>query len=121
MTLSSKPTGADVIDEAVQSTADPKSLADVGGPHSAGASATGAAVAATVEGLGARIGRYRWVICAMLFFATTINYIDRQVLGILATDDAFKNTVGWNELEYGYVTTAFQGAYAIGGQLSCCH
>lgn len=33
---------------------------------------------------GARIGRWRWVICALLFFATTINYIDRPVLGILA-------------------------------------
>jgi ACS family hexuronate transporter-like MFS transporter len=50
----------------------------------------------------------------MLFFATTINYIDRQVLGILATDETFKNTIGWNEAEYGYVTTAFQAAYAIG-------
>jgi MFS transporter, ACS family, hexuronate transporter len=32
-----------------------------------------------------RIGRYRWIICALLFFATTINYLDRQVLGILAS------------------------------------
>jgi ACS family hexuronate transporter-like MFS transporter len=50
----------------------------------------------------------------MLFFATTINYIDRQVLGILATDDNFKHTIGWNEAEYGYVNTAFQAAYALG-------
>ena len=50
----------------------------------------------------------------MLFFATTINYIDRAVLGILATDDTFKHTIGWSEAEYGYVTTVFQAAYAIG-------
>ncbi|MCA1557543.1 MAG: MFS transporter, partial [Acidobacteria bacterium] len=82
-------------------------------PQSAGASVTGAAVAA-FEGAGQKIGRYRWVICAMLFFATTINYIDRQVLGILATDEAFKRTIGWSEAEYGYVNTAFQAAYALG-------
>ncbi len=60
------------------------------------------------------VGRYRWVICALLFFATTINYIDRQVLGILATDENFKSQIGWNEAEYGYVNTAFQAAYAVG-------
>src|SRR5436305_6639884 len=99
--------------ESVKATAQPKSEADVAPPQSAGASVTGAAVAA-VESIGGRIGRYRWVICAMLFFATTINYIDRQVLGILATDDNFKHTIGWNEAEYGYVNTAFQAAYALG-------
>src|SRR6185295_9320760 len=91
----------------------PESEADVDPPQSAGASLTGAAVAAS-EGIVGRVGRYRWVICAMLFFATTINYIDRAVLGILATDNTFKHTIGWNEAEYGYVTTAFQAAYAIG-------
>ena len=60
------------------------------------------------------MGRYRWGICAMLFFATTINYIDRAVLGILATDKTFVRTIGWNEAEYGYITTAFQAAYALG-------
>lgn len=72
---------------------------------------------AAIVGIGdsaIRIGNYRWMICALLFFATTINYIDRQVLGILATDDAFKAQIGWNEAEYGFVTTAFQAAYAIG-------
>src|SRR5262245_11723212 len=62
----------------------------------------------------ARVGHYRWLICALLFFATTINYIDRQVLGILATDKNFKATIGWSEAEYGYVNTAFQAAYALG-------
>jgi ACS family hexuronate transporter-like MFS transporter len=97
----------------VRATALPKSKSEVAPPQAAGASATGAAFAAA-EGIGGRIGRYRWVICALLFFATTINYIDRQVLGILATDENFKRTIGWNEAEYGYVNTAFQAAYAIG-------
>ncbi|MDX6692551.1 MAG: transporter, family, hexuronate transporter [Blastocatellia bacterium] len=99
--------------ETVRATALPKSEAEVGPPQSAGASVAGAAVAA-VEGIGGRLGRYRWVICALLFFATTINYIDRQVLGILATDKNFQATIGWNEAEYGYVNTAFQAAYALG-------
>ena len=58
------------------------------------------------------MGRYRWVICALLFFATTINYIDRQVLGILAP--LLQKEIGWNEIQYGYIVTAFQAAYAIG-------
>jgi MFS transporter, ACS family, hexuronate transporter len=99
--------------KSVQATALPKSESEIAPPQSAGSSATGAAIAAA-EVVGGRVGRYRWTICAMLFFATTINYIDRQVLGILATDENFKNTIGWNEAEYGYVTTAFQAAYALG-------
>lgn len=101
------------ISKPVKETAYPKSQSEVAPPQSAGASVTGAAIAAA-EGIGGRIGRYRWVICALLFFATTINYIDRQVLGILAADEGFKHTIGWNEAEYGFVNTAFQGAYAIG-------
>lgn len=57
-------------------------------------------------------GYYRWTICALLFFATTINYIDRQVLGILAPD--LQREIGWNEIDYGYIVTAFQAAYALG-------
>jgi MFS transporter, ACS family, hexuronate transporter len=54
----------------------------------------------------------RWYICGLLFFATTINYIDRQVFSILAPD--LQRTIGWSELEYGYIVTAFQAAYASG-------
>src|SRR6266498_1002449 len=72
------------------------------------------APASTVGSLGTAIGRYRWAICALLFFATTINYIDRQVLGILATDENFKHTIGWNDAQYGFVQTTFQAAYAVG-------
>jgi ACS family hexuronate transporter-like MFS transporter len=57
-------------------------------------------------------GGYRWTICGLLFFATTINYIDRAVLGLLAPD--LQHIIGWNEVEYGYIVTAFQAAYAIG-------
>lgn len=98
-----------------QQAAAVKSLTDVT-PGPAGVSALGTAVEATIDNgvASSRIGRYRWLICALLFFATTINYIDRQVLGILATDEAFKREIGWSEAEYGYVNTAFQAAYAIG-------
>jgi len=57
-------------------------------------------------------GNYRWTVCALLFFATTINYIDRQVLGILAPD--LQRIIGWSEVEYGHIVTAFQTAYALG-------
>jgi len=60
----------------------------------------------------AKIGLYRWRICAMLLAATTINYIDRQVLGVLAP--FLQDEIGWNEIEYGTIVTAFQAAYAIG-------
>jgi ACS family hexuronate transporter-like MFS transporter len=60
----------------------------------------------------AKAGYYRWTICALLFFATTVNYIDRQVLGILAP--VLEQEIGWSESQYGYIVTAFQAAYAIG-------
>ena len=56
-------------------------------------------------------GRYRWKICALLFFATTVNYLDRQVLGILAP--VLQKSIGWNEAQYGYIVTAFQAAYGL--------
>lgn len=67
---------------------------------------------AVLEPAAPRVGRYRWRICAMLLAATTINYIDRQVLGVLAP--FLQTEIGWNELQYGYIVTAFQAAYAIG-------
>jgi ACS family hexuronate transporter-like MFS transporter len=56
--------------------------------------------------------RYRWTICALLFFATTINYMDRQILGLLAP--VLQKEIGWSESEYAWIVTAFQAAYAIG-------
>ena len=57
-------------------------------------------------------GNYRWRVVALLFFATTINYNDRQVIGILKPFIA--DDLGWSEADYGYIVTAFQIAYAIG-------
>src|SRR5664279_3658534 len=59
-----------------------------------------------------RIGHVRWTICAMLFAATTINYMDRQVIGILKP--TLQASIGMSELDYGYVVDAFQVAYALG-------
>ncbi|MGF7140588.1 MFS transporter [Roseimarinus sediminis] len=59
-----------------------------------------------------RIGKYRWRIVVLLFFAATINYIDRQVLGILAPE--LQETFNWSESDYGFIIMAFQMAYAIG-------
>ena len=66
----------------------------------------------TVATPAGKVGRYRWRVCAMLLFATTINYVDRQVLGVLAP--FLQTEIGWNEIQYGYIVTAFQAAYAIG-------
>jgi ACS family hexuronate transporter-like MFS transporter len=59
-----------------------------------------------------RFRGFRWVIVALLFLATTVNYIDRQVLGILAAP--LQKEIGWSEAEYGFIVTAFQAAYAVG-------
>jgi MFS transporter, ACS family, hexuronate transporter len=59
-----------------------------------------------------RIGNHRWKICALLFFATTINYLDRNILGVLAP--LLQKEIGWTAVQYGYITTAFQAAYAVG-------
>jgi MFS transporter, ACS family, hexuronate transporter len=57
-------------------------------------------------------GQYRWVICALLFFAATINYIDRQVIGILKP--TLQQEFGWSEIDYADIVFSFQLAYAIG-------
>jgi ACS family hexuronate transporter-like MFS transporter len=59
-----------------------------------------------------RAYRYRWLVCALLFFATTVNYIDRQILSLLKPilDDELK----WSNTQFGEVNAAFQGAYAVG-------
>jgi MFS transporter, ACS family, hexuronate transporter len=59
-----------------------------------------------------KIGNYRWRIIAFLFFATTINYIDRQIIGILAP--TLQKAFHWSEKDYGLIITGFQFAYAIG-------
>jgi ACS family hexuronate transporter-like MFS transporter len=63
-----------------------------------------------------KVGHYRWVICGLLFFATTINYIDRQVIGILKS--TLQGEFGWSEIDYSNIVFAFQMAYAIGLMLA---
>jgi ACS family hexuronate transporter-like MFS transporter len=60
----------------------------------------------------AKVGHYRWVICALLFFATTINYVDRAVLGVL--ESTLREKIKWNDQQYGYINAAFTLSYAIG-------
>ena len=55
---------------------------------------------------------YRWTVCALLFFATTISYVDRQVLSLLAK--TLETHIGWTASEYGSITSAFAVAYAVG-------
>jgi MFS transporter, ACS family, hexuronate transporter len=62
--------------------------------------------------ISTRMGRYRWIVCALLFFATTINYVDRAVLGVLAP--TLRAEIGWTDQDYGYISAAFTLAYAIG-------
>ncbi len=60
----------------------------------------------------ASMGGFRWTICALLFLATMINYIDRQIIGILKPD--LSKQLGWSEDGYGTIVAAFQLAYAFG-------
>src|SRR5437868_6088559 len=59
-----------------------------------------------------RAGYFRWVICALLLFGVTKNYMDRQVLGVLKT--TLQHDFSWNEIQYGNLVSAFQIAYAAG-------
>lgn len=114
--------------------ADVKSQADISPDQQSAATATGAAMAA-VNTVNARAGYYRWTICALLFFSTTINYVDRAIIGLLGPNlkemfvenmvkavpagtavstammDEFKKQ---SELDFGRVNLAFTAAYAIG-------
>jgi MFS transporter, ACS family, hexuronate transporter len=63
--------------------------------------------------LNQQIGNYRWRICALVFFATTINYLDRQVISLLK-DDYLQPLFNWSESDYANIVVAFQFAYALG-------
>ncbi|HEY1208000.1 MAG TPA: MFS transporter [Terracidiphilus sp.] len=66
---------------------------------------------------GARLGNVRWTICAMLFAATTINYVDRSVIGFVKPTlmaSVAQGGIGMTDRGYGYVTAAFMVAYALG-------
>lgn len=59
-----------------------------------------------------KTGHYRWIICALLFFATTINYIDRQVIGLLKP--TLEVEFNWTESDYANIVMIFAGCYALG-------
>ena len=61
----------------------------------------------------AKIGKHRWTICALLFAATTINYMDRSVIGVLGPTLQYK-IFQWSNQDYALVNMAFKAAYAIG-------
>jgi MFS transporter, ACS family, aldohexuronate transporter len=84
----------------------------VSNPPVASAASQTATRAAAASAVSARVGKFRWVICGLLFFATTINYIDRQVIGILKP--TLQQELGWTEVDYGDIVFAFQLAYAVG-------
>ena len=66
----------------------------------------------TIQRAATRVGNYRWMIVALLFAATVINYIDRQMLGVLKP--LLQSDLGWSERDYAGVVFWFQTAYAIG-------
>lgn len=59
-----------------------------------------------------RTGNYRWVVCSLLFFATTINYLDRQVVGLLKP--VLEKEFNWTETDYSHIVMAFTASYALG-------
>lgn len=72
----------------------------------------GGAATEAVAPVTARRWGYRWTVCALLFVGTTINYVDRQVLGILAP--TLQQELGWSEADYGDVVSWFSILYAFG-------
>jgi len=66
----------------------------------------------TPKGTAGPGGRFRWVICTLLFFSVAVNYIDRLTIGILKKP--LSEQLGWSETDYGYIAGAFSFAYAFG-------
>ncbi|HEY9363845.1 MAG TPA: MFS transporter, partial [Chitinophagaceae bacterium] len=58
------------------------------------------------------IGKHRWTICSLIFFATTINYLDRAVISLLKPE--LEVQFNWSESDYSDIVIAFQLAYAVG-------
>ena len=65
-----------------------------------------------VTKIATKIGNYRWTICSLVFFATTINYLDRQVISLLKP--TLEKEFSWSESDYSNIVMAFQFAYAVG-------
>lgn len=62
--------------------------------------------------LSSVVGRFRWAICGLLFFSVAINYIDRNIIGILKMP--LSKELGWGETDYAHIASAFSFAYAFG-------
>ncbi len=72
----------------------------------------GAQSEAQIAAAASTVGRYRWVICGLLFAATAVNYVDRQMIGVLKP--TISADLGWSETTYADVIFWFQAAYALG-------
>ena len=68
--------------------------------------------AAGTDAASRRVGGFRWIICALLFAATALNYVDRQIIGIL--QPTLAQQFHWSELDYGNIVFWFEVAYAVG-------
>ena len=64
-----------------------------------------------LQTINEKIGRYRWTICSLLFFATTVNYLDRQVLSLLK--DSLEIEYNWTDSDYANITLVFQAVYSL--------
>lgn len=89
----------------------PKSESETSPPEESAATVTGSIVA-VAESVTGHVGNFRWVICALLFFAATINYMDRQIIAVLKP--TLQTEFNWSEIDYGWIVFSFQSAYAIG-------
>lgn len=72
---------------------------------------TAPSVLSAEKPIAAVMTRYRWVICALLFFATTINYIDRQILSLLKP--ILDSQLHWTSTQFGLINSAFQASYGV--------
>jgi ACS family hexuronate transporter-like MFS transporter len=89
--------------------ADESSSAEAQSESSAGVTASCSSESWIVNAL---TGRFRWVICALLFLGVTKNYMDRGVLGVLKI--TLQHEFGWDDVKYGHLVFVFQMAYALG-------
>jgi len=87
-------------------------MATTKGPGTGSTGFGGAQSEAQIAAAASTIGRYRWVICGLLFAATAINYVDRQMIGVLKP--TISKDLGWSETTYADVIFWFQAAYALG-------
>lgn len=82
------------------------------GSEGAGTELGNTTPAERVAAAAGRIGRFRWIICALLLAVTALNYVDRQIIGIL--QPMLAREFHWSEIDYSNIVLAFQLAYAVG-------